>query len=77
VHQPGTPFAPHHALLQQAVDEHAARALPGLVEAPVGLQCQHDLQLAPAQRRKAGKGQQHQQRDRDRAHRSVGLPVAL
>ena len=69
VHQAGTPFALQHALLQQAVDQHAARALPGLVPADFGLQRQHDLQLAPRQGRKAGKGQQHQQGDSERAHR--------
>ena len=42
VHQARPPFAPDHAPLQQAVDEHAAQALPGLVPARLGLQREHD-----------------------------------
>jgi hypothetical protein len=68
VHQPGAPFTLHHALLQEAVDQHAAQPLAGPIPAHQRLQGDHDGQLAPAQPDEPGHAQQHEQADANRTH---------
>ena len=76
VHQARAPLAPDHALLHQAVDDDAAQPLPGMVAPILGLQREHDAQLAPGEPGEAGEGQQHQQADPGRTHRCLLKGVA-